>query len=42
MNFLNKNQVLEIESKYTLPVYVYSEEELKNVADDFLNFPSAF
>ena len=41
-NFINNKTILDIESKYTLPVYIYSEKLLNKYADEFLSFPSAF
>ena len=42
MNFLNKEQIIEIEDNFNTPVYVYSEDKLIEAADNFLAFPSVF
>ena len=40
--FLNQEQVDYISENYTTPVYIYSENELRERAQEFLDFPSAF
>lgn len=42
LNFLNKEQISEIEKNYKLPVYVYSEDKLLEAVNSFKNLPSAF
>ena len=42
LNFLTKEKVLEISSKFQLPLYVYSEKKLKQSAEEATNFPNAF
>jgi diaminopimelate decarboxylase len=42
LQFLEQNQIEQIQKKYKTPVYVYSEKELITSAEAFLNFPSAF
>ncbi len=40
--FLNQELVSQIQESYSTPVYVYSEGELRERAQEFLDFPSAF
>lgn len=40
--FLTDTQLKYIKEHYTLPTYVYSEEELEKCAEAMLQFPSAF
>lgn len=42
LNFLTKGQISQIEKKYELPVYVYSEDKLLKAVENFKKFPSAF
>jgi diaminopimelate decarboxylase len=40
--FITPEIVSRIQENYQTPVYVYSEKELRERAQDFLSFPSAF
>ncbi len=42
MNFLTIDQVDDIISAYETPLYVYSEQKLRESAEKFCRFPSAF
>jgi len=42
LNFLNKEHVLKIKEKYSLPVYIYSEKKILEAVNEFKKFPSAF
>lgn len=42
LNFLTKKQILKIEEKYKLPVYVYSEDKILESVKAFKSFPSAY
>lgn len=42
ISFLTDTQFEYIKEHYTLPIYVYSEEELEKCAQAMLQFPSAF
>jgi diaminopimelate decarboxylase len=41
-NFLTRDQISQIEQKYDLPLYVYSEDKLLEAINAFKNLPSAF
>jgi diaminopimelate decarboxylase len=40
--FLTSGIVSHIRKNFQTPVYIYSEQELRDRAQDFLSFPSAF
>jgi diaminopimelate decarboxylase len=40
--FITNELVSHMRENYMTPVYVYSEQELRERAKDFLDFPSAF
>jgi diaminopimelate decarboxylase len=42
LNFLTIAQANIIADNFQTPVYVYSQENLEQAADDFLAFPNAF
>jgi diaminopimelate decarboxylase len=41
-NFITRELVSEIQNNYQTPVYVYSEKELRERAQEFMSFPSVF
>ncbi|UFX82559.1 diaminopimelate decarboxylase [Candidatus Absconditicoccus praedator] len=42
MTFVNQDIVEKIKTNYKLPVYLYNEKEIKDSAQEFANFSSAF
>ena len=40
--FLNQELVSQIRENHVTPTYVYSEKELRERAQEFLDFPSAY
>jgi len=41
-NFLTREISHQIQSDFGSPTYIYSEQELSDRADEFLNFPHAY
>lgn len=42
LKFLKEEQINEIWQRFELPIYVYSESELKKAANNVLSFPNSF
>jgi len=42
LNFLTKDQLKTIKTKFTLPVFAYSEEKIKKTAKECLAFPNSY
>jgi hypothetical protein len=40
--FLTHTQISEIQSRFVLPLYVYSEEKICEAVSEFKAFPSVF